>query len=53
MHSNRPALTIDEVLARFEEWTKNRQGKTPVLDELRSAAATTRLRGCSALPKMR
>ena len=39
MRSNRRALTIDEVRARFEEWRKNRQGKSPIPDELWSAAA--------------
>ena len=33
------ALTIDEVRARFEEWRQNRQGKSPIPDELWSAAA--------------
>jgi len=35
----RRALTIDEVRARFEEWRKNRHGKSPIPDELWSAAA--------------
>lgn len=39
MRSNSRALTIDEVRARFEEWRKNRQGKSPIPDELWSAAA--------------
>jgi hypothetical protein len=38
MRSNSRALTIDEVRARFEEWRKNRQGKSPIPDELWSAA---------------
>lgn len=39
MRNNGRALTIDEVRARFEEWRKNRQGKSPIPDELWSAAA--------------
>jgi hypothetical protein len=39
MRSNSRALTIDEVRARFEEWRKNRRGKSPIPDELWSAAA--------------
>lgn len=39
MRSNSRALTIDEVRARFEAWRKNRQGKSPIPDELWSAAA--------------
>ena len=39
MRSNSRALTIDEVRARVEEWRKNRQGKSPIPDELWSAAA--------------
>jgi hypothetical protein len=38
MHSNSRTLTLDEVRARFEEWRKNRQGKSPIPDELWSAA---------------
>jgi len=38
MRSKSRALTIDEVRARFEEWRKNRQGKSPIPDELWSAA---------------
>ena len=38
MRSNSRALTIDEVRVRFEEWRKNRQGKSPIPDELWSAA---------------
>ena len=38
MRSNSRALTIDEVRARFEEWRKNRQGKSPIPDELWAAA---------------
>ena len=38
MRSNRRALTIDEVRARFEEWRKNRHGRSPIPDELWSAA---------------
>jgi hypothetical protein len=38
MRSNSRALTIDEVRARFEEWRKNRQGKSAIPDELWSAA---------------
>ena len=39
MRSKSRALTIDEVRARFEEWRQNRQGKSPIPDELWSAAA--------------
>ena len=39
MRSKSQALTIDEVRARFEEWRQNRQGKSPIPDELWSAAA--------------
>ena len=39
MRSSRRALTIGEVRTRFEEWRKNRQGKSPIPDELWSAAA--------------
>ena len=39
MRSNSRALTIDEVRARFEEWRKNRQGKSPIPKELWSAAS--------------
>ena len=39
MRSNSRALKIDEVRARFEEWRKNRQGKSPIPDELWLAAA--------------
>jgi hypothetical protein len=39
MRSKIRALTIDEVRARFEEWRKSRQGKSPIPDELWSAAA--------------
>jgi hypothetical protein len=39
MRSNSRALTIVEVRVRFEEWRKNRQGKSAILDELWSAAA--------------
>ena len=39
MRSNSRALTIDEVRTRFEEWRKNRQGKSPIPEELWSAAA--------------
>ena len=38
MRSNSRARTIDEVGARFEEWRKNRQGKSAIPDELWSAA---------------
>ena len=38
MHSKGRALTIDEVRARFEEWRQNRQGKSPIPDELWAAA---------------
>jgi hypothetical protein len=39
MRSKSRALTIDEVRARFEEWRQNRQGKSPIPDELWAAAA--------------
>jgi hypothetical protein len=39
MRSKSRALTIDEVRARFEEWRKNRQGRSPIPNELWSAAA--------------
>ena len=39
MRSKSRALTIDEVRARFEEWRQNRQGKSPIPDELWEAAA--------------
>jgi hypothetical protein len=39
MRSKSQALTIDEVRARFEAWRQNRQGKSPIPDELWSAAA--------------
>ena len=39
MRSKSRALTIDEVRARFEEWRQNRQGKSPIPDELWLAAA--------------
>ena len=39
MRSNSRALTIDKVRARFEEWRRNRQGKSAIPDELWSAAA--------------
>ena len=39
MRSKSRALTIDEVRGRFEEWRQNRQGKSPIPDELWSAAA--------------
>lgn len=39
MRSKDRAVTIDEVRARFEEWRQNRQGKSPIPDELWSAAA--------------
>ena len=38
MRSNSGALAIDEVRARFEGWRRNRQGKSPIPDELWSAA---------------
>ena len=38
MRRNSGALIIDEVRARFEEWRKNRQGKSAIPDELWSAA---------------
>jgi hypothetical protein len=38
MRSKGQALTIDEVRARFEAWRQNRQGKSPIPDELWSAA---------------
>jgi hypothetical protein len=39
MRSKSRALTIEDVRARFEEWRQNRQGKSPIPDELWSAAA--------------
>jgi hypothetical protein len=39
MRSKNRALTIDEVRVRFEEWRKNRQARSPIPDELWSAAA--------------
>lgn len=39
MRNKGRALTIGEVRTRFEEWRKNRQGKSPIPDELWSAAA--------------
>ena len=39
MRSKSRALAIDEVRARFEEWRRNRHGKSPIPDELWSAAA--------------
>jgi len=38
MRSKSQALTIDEVRARFEAWRQNRQGKSPIPDELWTAA---------------
>ena len=38
MRSKSLALIIDEGRARFEEWRQNRQGKSPIPDELWSAA---------------
>jgi hypothetical protein len=34
----RPKLTIEELQARFEEWRRNRQGKSAIPDELWDAA---------------
>lgn len=39
MRSNSRTLTTDEVRARFEEWRRNRKGKSRIPDELWSAAA--------------
>jgi len=39
MRSKSQALTIDEVRARSEAWRQNRQGKSPIPDELWSATA--------------
>ena len=39
MRSKSQALTIDEVRARFEAWRQNRQGKSPIPDELWSATS--------------
>jgi hypothetical protein len=39
MRSNSRALTIDDVRSHFEEWRKNRQARSPIPDELWSAAA--------------
>ena len=38
MRSKGQTLTIDELRARFEAWRQNRQGKSPIPDELWSAA---------------
>ena len=38
MRSKSQAFTLDEVRARFEAWRQNRQGKSPIPDELWSAA---------------
>ena len=38
MRNKSRALTIGEVRARFEAWRQNRQGKSPIPDELWSAA---------------
>src|SRR5580698_6052074 len=38
MGNKSQALTIEEVRARFEAWRQNRQGKSPIPDELWSAA---------------
>ena len=38
MRSKSQALTIDEVRGRFEVWRQNRQGKSPIPEELWSAA---------------
>ena len=38
MRSKTQTLSIDEVRARFVEWRQNRQGKSPIPDELWSAA---------------
>ena len=37
--SERPTVSLEEVKARFEEWRRNRTGKTPIPDELWAAAA--------------
>ena len=34
-----PIITLDEAKARFEAWRQNRKGKTPIPEELWSAAA--------------
>src|SRR6266545_4644017 len=39
MRSKGQALTIDKVRARFEEWRQKQQGKSPIPEELWSAAA--------------
>ncbi len=39
MRRENGALTIDEVRARLGEWRQNRQGRSPIPDELWSAAA--------------
>jgi hypothetical protein len=46
MRSKSHALTIDEVRARFEAWRQNRQGKSPIPDELWSAAAELARKCC-------
>ena len=40
MRSKSRALTIDEVRDRFEEWRQNRQGKSPIPDELWGGSRT-------------
>ena len=45
MRNNNRVLTIDEVRTRFEEWRKNRQGKSPIPDELWSAAVQLARKG--------
>ena len=39
MRSKSRTMTIDEVRRHFEEWRKNRQARSPIPDELWSAAA--------------
>ena len=36
--SKAPIITLEEAKARFEAWRQNRKGKTPIPDELWSAA---------------
>ena len=37
--SKRPAVNLEEVKARFDEWRRNRKGRAPIPDELWALAA--------------
>ena len=37
--SKKPAVSLEEVKERFEEWRRNRKGKAPIPDELWAVAA--------------